>query len=128
MRAVLLLLAVLAFPTLAADYPAPKEGSWVVRDFRFHTGEVLPELKLHYTPVGAPSGDLDAALATGGPQHREGLLELLHGAVGRVDRPGAGCGQRVACGEGLGGHGCTSGRGVFGTVVGAVKRGPCPRR
>ncbi len=28
----------------AADYPAPKEGSWVVRDFRFHTGEVLPEL------------------------------------------------------------------------------------
>src|SRR5258706_537442 len=22
----------------AADYPAPREGSWVVRDFRFHTG------------------------------------------------------------------------------------------
>ena len=57
MRAVLLLLAVLAFPTLAADYPAPKEGTWVVRDFRFHTGEVLPELKLHYTTVGAPGGE-----------------------------------------------------------------------
>jgi homoserine O-acetyltransferase/O-succinyltransferase len=41
----------------AADYPAPKEGSWVVRDFRFHTGEVLPELRLHYTTVGAPSGE-----------------------------------------------------------------------
>ena len=27
-----------ALPSLAADYPAPKEGSWVVRDFRFHTG------------------------------------------------------------------------------------------
>jgi homoserine O-acetyltransferase len=22
-----------------------KEGTWVVRDFRFHTGEVLPELR-----------------------------------------------------------------------------------
>jgi homoserine O-acetyltransferase len=46
-----------ALPALAADYPAPKEGSWVVRDFRFHTGEVLPELRLHYTTVGAPTGE-----------------------------------------------------------------------
>jgi homoserine O-acetyltransferase/O-succinyltransferase len=46
-----------ASPGVAADYPAPKEGSWVVRDFRFHTGEVLPELRLHYTTVGAPSGE-----------------------------------------------------------------------
>jgi len=44
-------------PGLAADYPAPKEGSWVVRDFRFHTGEVLPELRLHYTTVGAATGE-----------------------------------------------------------------------
>jgi len=42
---------------LAADTPAPKEGDWVVRDFRFHTGEVLPELRLHYTTVGAPTGE-----------------------------------------------------------------------
>ena len=41
----------------AAEYPAPKEGSWVVRDFRFHTGEVLPELRLNYTTVGAPTGE-----------------------------------------------------------------------
>jgi homoserine O-acetyltransferase len=41
----------------AADYPKPKEGDWVVRDFKFHTGEVLPELKLHYTTVGEPSGE-----------------------------------------------------------------------
>jgi homoserine O-acetyltransferase/O-succinyltransferase len=46
-----------ALPGLAADYPAPQEGSWVVRDFRFHTGEVLPELRLHYTTVGAPTGE-----------------------------------------------------------------------
>jgi homoserine O-acetyltransferase/O-succinyltransferase len=52
----ILALALAALPALA-DYPAPKEGSWVVRDFRFHTGEVLPELRLHYTTVGAPTGE-----------------------------------------------------------------------
>ena len=49
--------ALMALPALAADYPAPKQGEWVVRDFRFHTGEVLPELRLHYTTVGAPTGE-----------------------------------------------------------------------
>ena len=46
-----------ALPAFAADYPQPKEGDWVVRDFRFHTGEVFPEVKLHYTTIGAPSGE-----------------------------------------------------------------------
>src|SRR5437868_651175 len=41
----------------AADYPDPQEGTWTVKDFRFHTGEVLPELKLHYKTVGAPTGE-----------------------------------------------------------------------
>jgi len=44
-------------PSLAAEAPAPKEGDWVVKDFRFHTGEVLPELRLHYTTLGAPTGE-----------------------------------------------------------------------
>jgi homoserine O-acetyltransferase/O-succinyltransferase len=52
-----LALALMAGPGLAADYPAPTEGSWVVRDFRFHTGETLPELRLHYTTVGTPTGE-----------------------------------------------------------------------
>ena len=41
----------------AADFPVPKEGSWVVRDFRFHTGETLPELRLNFTTVGEPTGE-----------------------------------------------------------------------
>jgi homoserine O-acetyltransferase len=41
----------------AADYPAPKEGDWVAREFRFHTGQVMPELRLHYRTVGDPSGE-----------------------------------------------------------------------
>ena len=41
----------------AEDYPAPKEADWVARDFRFHTGETMPELRLHYTTVGEPAGE-----------------------------------------------------------------------
>src|SRR5262249_19856619 len=41
----------------AADYPAAKEGDWIARDFRFHTGEVMPELRLHYRTLGNPSGE-----------------------------------------------------------------------
>lgn len=45
-----------ASAAFAADYPAPKQGEWVARDFKFHTGEVMPELRLHYTTIGDPSG------------------------------------------------------------------------
>src|SRR5215469_1098023 len=41
---------------MAADYPAPRQGDWIAKDFKFHTGEVMPELKLHYTTIGEPSG------------------------------------------------------------------------
>jgi homoserine O-acetyltransferase/O-succinyltransferase len=51
----------------AQNYPAPKEGTWVARDFKFHTGEVLAELRLAYTTVGDPSGE---------------PVVLLHGTTG----------------------------------------------
>lgn len=41
---------------LSAEYPTPKQGDWIARDFRFHTGEVMSEVKLHYTTIGDPSG------------------------------------------------------------------------
>ena len=41
----------------AADFPAPKEADWTASDFRFHTGEVMPALRIHYTTVGSPSGE-----------------------------------------------------------------------
>jgi homoserine O-acetyltransferase len=50
-------LSLVALAALAAEYPAPKEGAWTARDFRFHTGEVVPELRLHYRTVGEPSGE-----------------------------------------------------------------------
>jgi homoserine O-acetyltransferase/O-succinyltransferase len=40
---------------MAADYPAPRQGDWIARNFKFHTGETISELKLHYVTVGDPS-------------------------------------------------------------------------
>jgi homoserine O-acetyltransferase len=51
------LLALAALGAGAQDLLAPNEGVWTVRDFRFHTGEVLPELRLAYTTLGNPQGD-----------------------------------------------------------------------
>ena len=47
----------IAIPAMAADYPAPKQGDWIAKDFKFHTGETMPELRLHYTTVGEPGGE-----------------------------------------------------------------------
>ena len=32
----------------AADYPTPSEGDFTIRDFKFQSGETLPELRIHY--------------------------------------------------------------------------------
>jgi homoserine O-acetyltransferase/O-succinyltransferase len=52
----LVLASFAATAAAAADYPAPKEGQWIARDFKFHTGEVMPEVRLNYTTIGEPSG------------------------------------------------------------------------
>ena len=52
----LLAVALQTFAASAAGYPEPKQGDWIARDFKFHTGEIMPELKLHYTTIGDPSG------------------------------------------------------------------------
>ena len=48
-------------------YPAPREGTWVAKDFKFTTGETLAEVKLQYTTIGDPAA--------------ESVL-LLHGTLG----------------------------------------------
>ena len=50
-------LGLLALAAQAVDFPAPREGSWIAKDFRFHTGQVMPELRLNYATVGAPTGE-----------------------------------------------------------------------
>jgi homoserine O-acetyltransferase/O-succinyltransferase len=50
------ILAVTSFAAMAADYPPPRQGDFIARDFKFHGGEVMGELKIHYTTVGEPTG------------------------------------------------------------------------
>ena len=52
-----LLLALTALLAGAAEFPAPKEGVWIARDFKFAGGDVMPELRLAYTTVGDPRGE-----------------------------------------------------------------------
>jgi homoserine O-acetyltransferase len=40
----------------AAEFPEPKTSEYVIKDFAFHTGEVMPEMMVSYTTVGEPSG------------------------------------------------------------------------
>jgi homoserine O-acetyltransferase len=50
-------LALFAHVAQAADPPAPQKAVWIAKDFRFHSGEVFPELKLAYTTLGNPQGE-----------------------------------------------------------------------
>jgi homoserine O-acetyltransferase len=79
------LFALISFAAMAADYPAPKQGEWTLKDFKFHTGEVLPELRLHYTTLGDPSGQPVLVLhGTGG----SAASMLTPGFAGELFGPG----------------------------------------
>lgn len=41
-----------ALPAFAANYPETKEGSRVAKNFKFHAGEMMPEVTLHYRTIG----------------------------------------------------------------------------
>jgi homoserine O-acetyltransferase/O-succinyltransferase len=41
----------------AQTAPTPQVKEWTARDFKFSTGQVLPEIKLSYTTIGAPTGE-----------------------------------------------------------------------
>jgi homoserine O-acetyltransferase len=69
------LLSVLTLGILnAADYPAPTEGDWIARNFTFTTGEVLPELRLHYATLGKPQRDAAGIV-------RNAVI-IMHGTTG----------------------------------------------
>ena len=53
---VILNLGMICTPVVAQSYPAPVSGVWSIKDFKFHTGEVLSELKIGYMTIGSPSG------------------------------------------------------------------------
>ena len=56
-RAHLFAALLLTGSAFAADYPAPVEGDFIAKDFRFASGETLPELRIHYRTLGKPQKD-----------------------------------------------------------------------
>src|SRR6266536_1072191 len=58
----------------AADFPTPAEGDYTIRNFKFSSGESLPELKIHYRTLG--KSDKDAQGKT-----RNAVL-IMHGTTG----------------------------------------------
>ena len=58
----------------AADFPPPTEGDFVVRDFRFGSGETLPALNLHYRTIGTPQRDASGVVRN--------AVMILHGTGG----------------------------------------------
>ena len=53
----LLLTLFLAVVTAAQNYPTPNPGDFVMRDFKFQSGESLPEVKMHYVTLGTQVKD-----------------------------------------------------------------------
>ena len=86
---VLMALMSLGGSVAGAEYPAPMERDWVARDFRFHGGEVMPELRLHYTTVGEPSGQpvlvLHGTAGSGTGMLSPGFAGVLFGAGQPLD-------------------------------------------
>lgn len=72
--ALILFLVLSVHAALAADYPAPQPGNFVVKDFQFKSGERLAEIKLHYYTLGAPQKDASGKV-------RNAVL-ILHGTGG----------------------------------------------
>src|SRR3984893_17226492 len=61
-------------PGQEAPLSATTEGDFVVKNFKFHSGETLPELRLHYTTLGKPNRDAEGRV-------RNAVL-ILHGTGG----------------------------------------------
>jgi len=78
-----------AFGAWGADYPTPREGTWIARDFKLHTGEVMPQLQLHYRTIGAPTGEpvllLHGTAGSGASLLTPGFAGELFGAGQALD-------------------------------------------
>ncbi|PYV76274.1 MAG: hypothetical protein DMG96_14555 [Acidobacteria bacterium] len=76
----MLVLALLSLPLAAqvspdADYTNhATQGDYTVRDFQFHDGESLPQLRLHYATWGAPKRNAAGEVTN--------AVLLLHGTLG----------------------------------------------
>lgn len=60
--------------TCAQTFPQPTEGDYVANNFHFRSGEVLPQLRLHYATYGKPARDSNGRVTN--------AVLILHGTTG----------------------------------------------
>ena len=58
----------------AAQSLVPAEGNFVLKNFKFRSGETMPELRIHYRTLGQPQRDAQGNV-------RNGVI-ILHGTGG----------------------------------------------
>ncbi len=58
----------------ADDYPKPAEGDYSIRDFKFNSGETLPELRIHYRTLGKAEKDAQGRTTN--------AVLIMHGTTG----------------------------------------------
>jgi homoserine O-acetyltransferase/O-succinyltransferase len=58
----------------AADHPLPAEGDYSIRNFKFTSGEALPELRIHYRTLGKPEKDAQGKTTN--------AVLIMHGTTG----------------------------------------------
>ena len=57
-----------------ATWPTPQEGDYTVHNFRFQTGETLPDVRMHYRTLGKPVKDANGRTTN--------AVLILHGTGG----------------------------------------------
>ena len=70
----ILIAASLVVTAFAADYPAPTEGDYTIKNFKFTSGETLPELKIHYRTLGKIDKDSQGKATN--------AVLIMHGTTG----------------------------------------------
>jgi homoserine O-acetyltransferase len=73
----LALFLAMAVPGRAADYPVPTQGDFVMKDFKFSSGETLPELRIHYRTLGKAERGADGLV--------KNAVLIMHGTGGSGD-------------------------------------------
>src|SRR5205814_8517582 len=71
---VILLSVLVASIASSTDYPTPTEADFTIRDFKFQSGETLPELRLHYRTQGTPQKDAQGKTTN--------AVLIMHGTTG----------------------------------------------
>jgi homoserine O-acetyltransferase/O-succinyltransferase len=74
-RVLVFVLSILAAPLApAAEYPQPRESDYVIPNFKFATGETMPELRIHYRTLGKIEKDAQGKATN--------AVLIIHGTTG----------------------------------------------